>query len=83
MSDFDRTNTGVLFTNDRKQNDKQPDYTGNINIDGKEFWLSAWNKQGSKEAFFSIAVKPKDDAATGASKAQQAKDSVPDDLPNF
>ena len=25
--------SGVLFANDRKQNDKQPDYTGNLEID--------------------------------------------------
>lgn len=25
--------SGVLFTNDRKQNERQPDYTGNIELD--------------------------------------------------
>jgi hypothetical protein len=25
--------SGVLFANDRKQNEKQPDYTGNLEID--------------------------------------------------
>ncbi len=42
MSDYDNTNRGVLFKNNRKETDKHPDYTGHINIDGTEFWLSAW-----------------------------------------
>jgi len=33
MSQFPAS--GVLFANDRKQNDKQPDYTGNLEIDAE------------------------------------------------
>jgi hypothetical protein len=33
MSQFPAS--GVLFANDRKQSDKQPDYTGNLEIDAE------------------------------------------------
>ena len=41
MSEYDNTNRGVLFKNDRKESDSHPDYKGQINVDGTEFWLSA------------------------------------------
>lgn len=65
MSAFDNTNTGILKANETRRNDKDPSHQGSINIDGKEYWLSAWvntGKPGGKLAgkkFFSIKVKPK------------------------
>ncbi len=61
MADFDRTNTGVLFRNNKATTDKHPTHTGSINIDGVEYWLSAWVKEGAKGKFFSFAVKPKEE----------------------
>jgi hypothetical protein len=64
MSQYDRTNKGVLFDNDRKQTDNHPDMTGSINIDGVEHWFSAWWKDGSRGEFLSLSIgKPKDQQA--------------------
>lgn len=57
-----RDNSGVLFKNDRKEQDNHPDYTGSCMIDGKEFWINAWLKEGTKGKFFSFSFKPKDAA---------------------
>lgn len=59
---YDNTNKGVLFVND-KERDSQPDYKGSININGEEFWLSAWiktPKDRNKDDFLSLSVTPKD-----------------------
>lgn len=40
--EFDDTNRGVLWINDRKKRDEQPDYRGQINVDGVEYWCSMW-----------------------------------------
>lgn len=40
MAQYDNTNSGALFKNDRRVTEKQPNYTGNLNVEGKEF-LSA------------------------------------------
>lgn len=65
---FDNTNRGVLFNNDRKESDSHPDMTGSININGVEHWFSGWWKDGSKGEFLSLSIgKPKE-----ARQARQA-----------
>jgi hypothetical protein len=64
---YDNRDRGVLFKNDRKvpgDDPKLPDYTGNINVDGQELWISAWIKTSAKGGkYMSLSVKPKQEAA--------------------
>lgn len=63
MSEYDNTNTGALFTNDKGDNPKRPDYKGNLNVNGVEYQLSGWNRQSKKsgESFLSLKIEPKQD----------------------
>lgn len=79
---YDNTNRGVLFKNTRKESDKHADYQGNINIEGEEFWLNAWLKEGSKGKFFSLSVKPKQ-ASSGSRKPSDSSSSNNDEPPPF
>lgn len=59
---YDNTDRGVLFKNDKKSHENQPDYTGNLNVQGVEFYLSAWLKTAeSGRKYMSLAVTPRDD----------------------
>jgi len=58
---YDNTNTGAMFKNDKQGNEKRPDYTGKINVEGKDYFLSSWikeSKDGNK--FLSLSVKSTD-----------------------
>jgi hypothetical protein len=55
MSDYDNTNTGVLFRNEYKQKPKQPDYTGSANINGDDYKIAAWkNTSKAGKSFLSL-----------------------------
>ena len=48
---------GKLFINDNKKSENHPDYTGNITINNKDFYLSGWkteSKTGTKYINISI-----------------------------
>lgn len=53
-----KVNSGAIFKNDRKTAENQPDYRGKINVDGKEWEISLWVKEGQKAGeYFSAAIK--------------------------
>lgn len=56
MSNYDNTNSGVLFKNDKKGNEKAPDYKGKINIDGKEKEIAGWIREGKSGQFLSLKI---------------------------
>jgi len=75
---YDNTNTGVLFKNDKKTTDKHPDYKGSVNVEAMEFWISAWIKK-SKDGrnYMSLAFTPKETAVAPAPSDNDKTDDVP------
>jgi hypothetical protein len=63
MSEYDNTNRGQIWANERKDKDTQPDYKGDINVDGVEYWVSAWKRKpdaNPKAPSLSFAVTKKE-----------------------
>ncbi len=54
MNDY--TDSGVLFKNDRKEHDRQPDYTGKINVGGQERRLAGWLRDGQNGKYMALKV---------------------------
>jgi hypothetical protein len=59
-----KDNSGVLFSNDKREKETAPHYKGNITVAGVDYWLSAWVKEGKNGKFLGLAVNPKDDQQT-------------------
>lgn len=70
MADYDNTNRGVLFHNDKKETENHPNYKGSVNVDGTEYWLSGWVKKNEDGSFklMSLSVQPKDEVREAAQK---------------
>jgi len=85
--EYDNTNRGVLFKNDRKEKESQPDYKGSYTDgNGSEFWLSAWLKKDKNgNTFMSLSTTAKDEVHNnGMAQARQAAkptQELEDDLP--
>lgn len=52
---------GSLFKNDRKEKENQPDYRGELMINGELLEVAAWIKTGQKGKFMSLSAKPKEE----------------------
>ena len=79
MSQYDNTNSGMLFRNDKGDNEKRPDYKGSVNVGGVEYWLSGWVRVAGEtskragEKFISMKLEPKEQQAAPARQAPAAQ----------
>lgn len=87
MSEYETKDlSGSMFTNSRKEKQTHPDFNGSIRIEGRDYWLSGWKKQGRSGEWWSLAFKPKDGEAPpfrakGSSPAPSSKILDGDDIP--
>ena len=58
---YDNNMSGVLFKNDKKGNEKRPDYRGTAVINGVDLNISAWLKASKKtgDKFLSLRFESK------------------------
>ena len=53
--------SGALFRNDKRGNERAPDYRGDANVNGELVEIAAWIKEGKNGKFMSLSFKPKGD----------------------
>jgi hypothetical protein len=66
MADYDNNLTGVLFKNDKGDNEKRPDYKGSAEIEGVQYWVSSWIRDGAKGKFMSMKYERKEQQTAAA-----------------
>lgn len=76
---YDNTNSGALFKNEKDGVETRPDYKGQINVNGTDFWLSAWLKKSKDgKVYMSLSVQPKDGKTAPAPRGVQAQKAPPE-----
>jgi hypothetical protein len=87
---YDKTNKGTLRKNDKKQEDWHPDYRGQVNVEGVEYWIDATLKQWDDGTrYMALKVRRKEPAAPPASSpaskparsARPVVDELSDEIP--
>lgn len=69
-------NKGYLFPNERKQG-QQPDFRGKLNLEGKEWLVSGWNKGGEGMISLSLTDPASLPARSGGAGQGQAQGQGP------
>ena len=83
MSDYDNNNSGALFKNDKQGNEKRPDYKGKSEVNGVQYYVSAWIRQSKAgQTYMSLKYEPveqqqADVPPVAAPSAPVADDDVP------
>lgn len=73
---------GSIFKNDKKTEDKHPDYRGSLTTPaGEECWVSVWVKRPEGKApFFSLSIQPKENVQAPVVNPELPVEK-PNDLP--
>lgn len=79
--DYDNTNSGVLFKNDKEGNENRPDYKGKINVNGVDMDLAAWIKTSSAGNKYMSLKASEPRQQEGQSTQQAVPDNTEDDAP--
>ena len=80
MAEYEQKDmTASLFPNDKGDNEKRPDMTGSMKMDGTKYSLSAWkNESKAGKKYLSIQVSEWRDKQAQSNGATQAMD---DEIP--
>ena len=82
MTQYDNTNRGSLFKNDKKTEEKHPDLSGSVNIEGVEYWISGWSKVSKGgQKFISLSVRQKQEQTRQSSQPTRATKKEDEDIP--
>jgi hypothetical protein len=84
MSEYDNTNRGSIWKNEKKETDSHPDFTGSLDVNGVDFWVSAWKRKSDanpKAPALSFSIKPKEGVQQPAPKDSDGDTFVDDTIP--
>lgn len=90
MPEYSDENRGAIWKNDRKETERHPDFKGSLNVEGVDFWVSAWKREpdaNPRAPALRFSVQRKDDQPAAqaqepkAEPAPPAGDQFSDDIP--
>lgn len=77
-----KENSGTLFKEQDKKNERGPDYTGDANIGGEVYRMAAWIRESeSGRKFMSFKFTPKEERQPATSAKRPALQDMDNDIP--
>lgn len=79
MAEYEQKDmTASLFPNDKGDNEKRPDMTGSMTMDGTKYSLSAWkNESKAGKQYLSIKVSEWQERPASNGATQAMDDEIP------
>lgn len=75
---YDNELRGAIFPNRKKKSDASPTHTGTIQVDGKEYWISAWRRTSRQGVqYMSLLLNPKDAESDAPQQDTLGDDDIP------
>ena len=84
MAEYDNNLRGALFRNEKKEKENQPDYTGNVEVEGTKYNMAGWMrdaKSGKKYMSISLYIPEPKHSAAPVSAPSQTSQSMDDEIP--
>jgi len=82
---YDKNNKGSISKNEKKTQPNHKDYSGSALIDGQEYWISGWIKDGRNGKFLSLAFDLKDQnqskSSSSSSRSSKQEEESSEDMP--
>lgn len=87
---YDNSNRGALWGNENREKETSPDFKGTINVNGVDYWLSAWRRKpdaNPSAPALSLSVKAKEEKPakeapqTGYKQTSSFHEPLNDDIP--
>jgi hypothetical protein len=89
MPEYSNENRGAIWKNDKKETERHPDFTGSLNVEGVDYWVSAWKRgpdANPRAPALSFSVKRKEPKAethqSGMDSTYSQLDAAPQAEPN-
>lgn len=78
-----KDNSGALFTNNKREKETHPHYQGKATINGTEFYVSSWVKEGKTGKYLSLSFKPVQEHPVQSGKPSYGNKDFDDFLNNL
>lgn len=76
-----KLNSGAIFKNAKKTTDKQPDYNGTVNVNGKEMQIALWLKKSKTGMQYFSAAFSEPYSKKEIANQNNTQDLIDNDLP--
>lgn len=80
--EYNNENRGMAMINEKKTEEKHPDWSGSLNVEGVDYWLSIWKKTSKAgKPYMSFSIRKKQEQVRQSSQpTRKAKDDPEDSL---